>query len=66
MIKTLRYAQSLKKVEQIFNREHFNDKRRRDHRRNYEKFMIKIKKNSLIVEQLLRRMFKCFHKYIKT
>ena len=33
---------------------------------DYEKFMIKIKKNSLIVEQLLRRVFKCFHKYIKT
>ena len=36
MIKAFRYAQSFKKVEQIFNREHFNDKRRRDHRRKLQ------------------------------
>ena len=33
MIKTLQYTQSFKKIEQIFNKKHFNDKRRRDHRR---------------------------------
>ena len=32
---------------------------------NYEKFIIKIKKNSIIMKQLLRKVFKRFHKYIK-
>ena len=32
---------------------------------NYEKFMIKIKKDPLIVEQLLRKVPRRFHKYIK-
>ena len=65
MIKAFRYAQSLKRVEQIFNKNTLTTNVVAIIVENYEKFMIKIKNNSLIVEQLLRKVFKCFHKYIK-